>query len=116
MIDGRSSTAAADAGVADLFGQVREDGIRYAKAELAFHRARLTLKLGEFKHAAIFGVAAALITFAALITLLVGLVLSLAPTVGMFWSTLIVVGVSLLIAFFLAKTAQRHVALMGASA
>jgi len=116
VIDSRNSTAAADAGVADLIGQVREDGLRYAKAELAFHRARLSLKLGELKQVAIFGVAAALIAFAALITLLVGLVMSLALVIGTIWATLVVVGASLLLAFILAKVAQRHVALMSASA
>nr|WP_209023308.1 phage holin family protein [Sphingomonas jejuensis] len=102
--------------MADLIGQVREDGVRYAKAEIAFHRERLTLRVGEFKQVAIFGVAAALIALSALITLLVGLVMTLTPRVGPFWATLIVVGASLLLAFLLVKVAQRHLGRIGGAA
>ena len=91
------------AGIAQLFGQLVEDGKAYAQAEIGYVRALAGERLRAAKSGVIFVIAGLILLHGALIALFVGLVLSLATLVGPLWATMIVVGVATIIGGILAK-------------
>lgn len=99
-----------DEGIRDLFGRLREDGTTYVKAEVAFYKELAAERGKRAGIAAAFGVGAAVLALAALITLLVGLVMTLSPSVGPGLATLIVVVVTLAIAGVLGFMARSRFA------
>jgi hypothetical protein len=103
-------------GIGALAGNLVEDGRAYAMAEVAVYRAKAVAWLGEAKFVAIFGAAALVLVNAAIIALLVGLLLTLAPRVGPGWATVIVVGGTLVLAGLLGWFALRHIRKMSAGA
>lgn len=96
-----------DAGIGALIGQLTEDAKDYARAEAEYYKALAQLKLAEVKGAAIAAVLALAVALAAAIGLVVGTILTLATLVGPGWATLIVVGVSLVLAGLLGLAAAR---------
>ena len=73
-----------------------DDGKTYVEAELAFQKTRLSYAADNGKSGVGFVLAAFAFLHLALIGLVVGAVLSLAPVIGPLWSTVAVVGVLLL--------------------
>lgn len=102
-----------DVPIGQLFNQLVDDGKNYARAEVAFYKAKAADKAEPIKWAAIFGGAALALASAALTALLIGLILSLAPRVGAFPATLIVVLGTLALAGLLGWLAYKQMAEAG---
>lgn len=98
-----------DAGIGELIGQLTEDAKDYARAEVDYVKAVAQAKVAEVKGAAIAAVLALALAMAAAIGLIVGAILTLATLVGPGWATLIVVGISLVIAALLGWAAARGI-------
>lgn len=98
-----------DETIGALIARAIVDGREYASAELAYWRTLALDRLSEGVRAAIFGGAALVFALAAIIALLVGLIMTLTPSVGAGFATLIVVVVTCGIAGILAVLAMRHV-------
>lgn len=98
-----------DAGIGELIGQLTEDAKDYARAEVDYVKAVAQAKVAEVKGAAIAAVLALALALAAAIGLIVGAILTLATLVGPGWATLIVVGISLVIAALLGWAAARGI-------
>lgn len=98
--------------VSQVFARVIEDGRAYARAEADKQKARAGIVMGGVRNAAIFGLVALILVFAAIVTLLVGLVFALAVQVGPFWATLIVVGGALIVAIALLLAAKGSISSM----
>lgn len=98
--------------VSQVFARVIEDGRAYARAEADKQKARAGIVMGGVRNAAIFGLLALILVFAAIVTLLVGLVFALAVQVGPFWATLIIVGGALIVAIALLLAAKGSISSM----
>ena len=98
--------------VSQVFARVIEDGRAYARAEADKQKARAGIVAGGIRNAAIFGLVALILVFAAIVTLLVGLVFALAVQVGPLWATLIVVGGALIVAIALLLAAKGSISSM----
>lgn len=85
-----------------LFGQLVEHGEAFVRAEVALYRAQAGQKLLSARTAAILFVAALTILQGALIALIIGLMIALAPALGTGWAILAVVGGAAVIAALLA--------------
>lgn len=96
-----------EAGIGELIGQLTEDAKDYARAEADYYKALAQVKMAELKGAAIAAALALALALAAAIGLVVGAILTLATLVGPGWATLIVVGISLLVAGLLGLAAAR---------
>lgn len=95
------------AGLATLVGQLAGDVREVATAEIELMRVRTIGRIGQFKTAAIFFTIAGVLALAALIALLVGLIVTLATVIGPGFATLIVIGVTLVIAAILATLGRN---------
>ena len=100
--------------LADDVRALVDDGKTYLEAELQFQKSRAALAVGRGKSGAIYGVAAAAIAHLALIALVVGLLFSLAPVIGPWGATGIVVGVLLILSAVLALMARSRFARLSA--
>jgi hypothetical protein len=98
-----------DVPIGQLFSQLVDDGKRYARAEVEFYKAKAADKAEPLKKAAIFGGLAVTLALSAVTALLVGLILALAPQVGPFAATLIVVLATFAIAGLLGYLAYQRV-------
>lgn len=96
--------------LADDVGALLEDGRTYLEAELAFQKSRLGFVGNKSKQGVVYGVAALALVHLALIGLVVGLVLALAPIVTPLGATAMVAGLLLIGAFILAKIAMKRFA------
>ncbi len=85
-----------------------DDGKAYVQAELAFQKSRAAFAAGEVKAGTVFALGMLAFLHLALIGLVVGLILSLAPIVGPLGATGIVVGVLLLGMALLGWLAVTH--------
>ncbi|WNO55042.1 phage holin family protein [Stakelama saccharophila] len=97
--------------IAQLFRESRD----WARAEIGFYKTLLRDRLDAAKMAAAFGIAGAVLANAALIALLVGLIIALMPVVGIVWSIVIVIGVTLATAGLLVRAAIRRMQQVTAS-
>lgn len=95
---------------AALVMRLIDDAKAWAAAELAYAKAVAGERLRIARSGAVLLVAALVLLHGALIALFVGAVLSLATLVGPGWATLIVVGVSAVVAAILAKMAANRFA------
>lgn len=93
--------------ITDEVAALIADGKTYAEAELAYQKARLAFTADRGKSAALLGLFALGFVHLALIALVVGAVIALAPYVTALGATLLVAGVLLLIAVFLVLRLQR---------
>ena len=87
-----------------------DDGKTYVEAELQFQKSRVAFVLDRGKAGAALGVAALGLVHLALIALVVGLIIALAPLIGPWGATAVVVGVLLVLAVLLALAAKRRFA------
>ncbi|MEZ0496675.1 phage holin family protein [Sphingomonas sp. IW22] len=92
-------------GIAELAMQTVDDAKRWARAETAYYKALAGERGGDAGIGVGLALAAAGLVQAAVVALLVGLVLTLAPAVGPGWATLIVVVATLLIASIIGMVA-----------
>ena len=102
-----------DEGLGELFARLSTDGKAYAQAEIAYYKALAADKGKKVGIAAAYGIGAAMVGFAGLIALLVGLIITLGVRVGPGWATLIVVGVTFLLAAVLGLLAKGKAAGIG---
>ena len=84
--------------IGDIFGRLIEDADRVVRTELRLHRARLFDRLAQSRGALAMLIVGGVIGQAALGAMLVGLILTLSPRLGAGIATLVVVGVTVLIA------------------
>ena len=109
---GAEARSRADDSVRAAFTRLYADGRAYASAELDKQKAKAGIVTTAVRTVAICAVIALILVFAAIVTLLVGLVFALAPIVGAIWSTLIVVGIALVIAVLLLMVAKSAISAM----
>ncbi|MDE8653627.1 phage holin family protein [Novosphingobium album (ex Liu et al. 2023)] len=81
---------AADRSLQDDLRLLAADARAFAEAELAFQKSRAAFAGGEIRGIAILGVAAAVFLFFAVMALVVGLVIALAPVLTPWGSTAVV--------------------------
>lgn len=93
----------------ELIGQLADDARGYASAELGYYRELANAAITQVRDAALLGSIALMFALAALVALAVGAVMVLAPLVGALMATLIVAGVSLLVAGLCGWLAWRKV-------
>lgn len=106
----RQTNRLEDASVGTLVHQLAADAREFAAAEVQVAKAKALEKVNRYKNAGIFFAIAAVLALAGLIALLVGLILTLATLVGPGWATLIVIGVTFLIAGVLAMVGKSRLA------
>lgn len=87
-----------------------EDGKTYLEAELQYQKSRAALALDRSRSGAIFGVIAAALAHLALVALVVGLVIALAPLITAWGATAAVAGLLAVVALVFARKAQRKFA------
>lgn len=90
-----------------------EDGKTYVEAELAYQKSRAAFAAENGKWAALLGISALGLIHLALIALVVGAIIALAPIVTAFGAIAIVVGVLLAVAFGLLVVMRRHTQAIG---
>lgn len=98
----RGDTELDGASVGTLVQQLAADAREFATAEVEVAKAKALEKVTRYKNAGIFFAAAGTLALAALIALLVGLIMTLATLVGPGLATLVVIGVTLVVAGVLA--------------
>jgi hypothetical protein len=103
----------ADAGIADLFHQLVDDGRTYATAEINLYKQIATYRAGKAKNGIVALVAGGLLAYAALIACLVGLVMGLADLIGPVLAGLFVLVASGGIAFLLIRYGVAKMAALG---
>lgn len=92
--------------IGELFTRLTHDARDAARAEIDLFKARATSMVTRYKGAAIFFGAAGVLALAGLIAMLVGLIMTLTPSVGPGFATLIVVAVVLTVAGILAMVGR----------
>jgi Flp pilus assembly protein TadB len=85
-----------------------DDGKTYLQAELQFQKSRAAFVADRGKSGAIYGIAAAAVLHLAMIALVVGLVLALAPLITAWGATAVVVAALLVIGVVLGLAAKRR--------
>lgn len=103
---------APDESVRAVVARLIEDGRAYASAEAEKQKLRAGIVLVGVRNAAIFGVIALIIVFAAIVALLVGLIIALAQSIAPLWATLIVVGGAVCIVIMLLLLAKGSISRM----
>ena len=111
-----ASAGTEESSLGELFGRLSDDARSYAAAEAKLYQAIARRRLSRARNGAIALVAAALLANAALIVLLVGLSLELAPLVGPALAGLIVTIVVLGIAFLLVRFGAAKLGALGGDA
>jgi hypothetical protein len=97
-------------GLPALIGQLFEDALSLAKAEVRLAKARVYDLLRRSRTALILLVAALLLVQGSMVALMLGLVLTLAPLVGPAFAGLILLAAGLVLAGLLGWLALRHIA------
>src|ERR1700754_243536 len=97
-------------GLPALIGQLFEDALALARAEVRLGKARAYDLLRRSRTALVLLVGALLLVQAAVIALVLGLVLTLVPLVGPAFAGLILMAAALLLAALLAWLAVRQIA------
>lgn len=102
--------APAPASLSEDIAALLEDGRTYVEAEIQFQKSRAGFVADRAKAGAVYGLAALAVLHLALVALVVGCVLALAPLIGPLGATGAVVGVLALAAIILALAARKRVA------
>jgi hypothetical protein len=98
------------AGVGEAIVKVADDAKAYAAAQMALYKAIALARWRMARTGLAFGAVAAVLSLAAIIALLVGLILSLSPHIGPLGATTIVVGAALILTALLGWLAGRRLA------
>lgn len=96
-------------GIGALIARAIADGRDYASAEVTYWRTLAADRAANARSVAVFGIGALLLVNAAVIGLILGCIMTLAPHVGPGLATLIVVLVAVLAAGLLGWSAAKHV-------
>jgi hypothetical protein len=104
------TAGAGEEGITDLVSQLVEDARGLASAEVAVVKARIGERVSAYRSAIVFFVVAGVLALAALITALVGVVMTLATLIGPGLATLAVVMAVLAIAASLALIGKSRLA------
>lgn len=99
--------------VSSLLSRLVEHVRDLVSAEVALQKAKLGERIAGYKSAVVFFAIAGVLALAALIALLVGLIMTLTPSVGPGFATLIVVGVVLVIAGVLGMMGKSRLTAIG---
>jgi hypothetical protein len=92
--------------------QLAQDARAYAEAEFQFQKSRAAYAASASKNIAIYAVAALVLVFFAVMALVVGLVIALAPLITAWGSTAVVTLALLGLAVFLLLRAKRNASLL----
>jgi hypothetical protein len=101
---------AAEPSLVDVVKAHDEHGKTYVEAEQQYQKSRAAFVADRARSGAIYGVAAAAILHLALIALVVGLILGLAPLITAWGATAVVVAVLLIVGALLGLAATRRFA------
>lgn len=96
--------------ISDLVHQLATDAREFASAEVAVAKAKALDRVGRYRTAGIYFGIAAVLGMAALPALLVGLIMTLTPLVGAGFATLIVIGLTLVLAGVIALIGKSRLA------
>ena len=99
-----------DPSIPQLVARLTHDARDVARAEIALAKAKAGAAATRYKKAAVLFAVAGVLALAALITLLVGLVLTLATLIGPGLATAAVVGAVLIVALALALAGRSRLA------
>lgn len=99
-------------GIATLLSRAIAEGEQFVRAEIEVRQARLAAKVDEARNAVVFALGALILASLALIALVVGALLILAPRLGPITATVIVVGILVLMAALLGWMASKQVKLL----
>mgnify|MGYP000129702271 CR=1 FL=1 len=99
---------APDRSLVDDIGALLEDGQTYVEAELAYQKTRARLIASRGRRGTVLGLVAFAFLNSALIALIVGLVLTLAPILTPLGATAVVVGLLLVGAVFFGLQARKR--------
>jgi len=94
--------------------QLTQDAKAYAEAELKFQKSRASYALAASKSVVLYALVAAVLLFFAVMALVVGLIIALAPLITAWGSTALVTGVLLASAVFLLLRAKKRIGVMTA--
>lgn len=94
------------------FARLYADGRAYADAEIDRQKLRVGIVTAAVRDAAILGVVAMMLFFVALVALAVGLVLALAPMIGVLLATFVVFGGAVLLVALLLLLAKGRIGRM----
>jgi hypothetical protein len=100
-------------GLTALVGRLIDDSRSVVSAEITLYKAKASERVGAYRSAIVFFVAAGVLALAALVALLVGLIMALATLTGPLAATGIVVVVVLAIAAILAVIGRSKLAAPG---
>lgn len=100
--------AASGSSLTDDLVALLDDGKTYLEAEKAYQKSRALYVADKGKHGVIQGLAAFALIHTALIGLVVGAVIGLAPILTIWGATAVVVGVLLIAGVILARKALMH--------
>lgn len=99
--------------LADDVSALFEDGKTYVEAEIAYQKSRAAFAGNQTKSGVVFGAAALAFLHLALIALVVGLVIALAPYLSAFGATALVVGVLMVGSVIFARMAASRFSAIG---
>lgn len=104
--------AAPEESVRDLTARILADGRAYFSAEADRQKVRAAIVGGGVRDAAIFGLVAFMLLFSGLVASMVGLILALAPRLGVLWGTLAVFVAALVVSLVLLLLAKARISRM----
>ena len=100
--------------IGGLLARLVADTRAFVQAQIALYKAQASSWIAKARTIAIFGVIALIFVHMAIVTLFIGLLLTLAPRVGPGWATVIVVGGTLVVAIVFGWLAYRKIGTLGA--
>jgi hypothetical protein len=107
-------TAPDDRSLTDDIMALVDDGKTYVEAELQYQKSRAAAGLAQGRSGAGYGLVAAALLHLALVALVVGSVFALAPAIGAWAATAVVVGLLILAGMGFALAAKRRFARLAA--
>lgn|GEM_PF-1163781 len=109
MIDATTDkgTPDEDVSIGDLLSRLIDDTEQFVRAEFSLYRAQAIKRFSQSRGAIGMAVVALVILQAAVIALLVGAIIALAPVIGGFWAMVLVLVVAIGVATLLLSIAWR---------
>ncbi|MGI9374614.1 MAG: phage holin family protein [Tsuneonella suprasediminis] len=105
--------SAEERSLADDILDLIEDGKTYAEAELQFQKSRVAFVADKGRKGAVLAISALLLLHLAVVTLALGAVIALSPTLTPWGATGLVVGALIFIAILLGVGARRYFSRLG---
>ncbi|QSB43839.1 phage holin family protein [Tsuneonella flava] len=105
--------SAEERSLADDILDLIEDGKTYAEAELQFQKSRAAFVADKGRKGAALAISALLLLHLAVVTLALGVVIALSPTLTPWGATALVVGILAFVAIILGVAARRYFLRLG---